>query len=50
MAKIKISKDIHAKKYIDKNSKPQQKDRFGTVRENFTEGIKQILRGHNLCP
>ena len=34
----KNQQDIHAKTYNDRNSKPQQKRRLGTVSKNFTWG------------
>ena len=50
LSKIKLHQDIHAKIYNDKNSKPQQEHRLGTVSKNLTRGLKSILRGHNPRP
>ena len=36
--KRKYQQDIHAKTYNDRNSKPQQKHRLGTVSKNLTWG------------
>ena len=49
--KQKDVSDTHIQRQTITKNKPRQKNRLGTVSENyFTGGLKSILRGHNPRP